>query len=114
MAQARRQTAEEQDRALQAADAAEQTRARLIKDKAKNDLAEMQAAIAEEETRASLIQAKVESDQAEIERRQTLKRANINPDALSPCQIKRRYLILLMVTIGLFIIAIAIRIYFSK
>ncbi|MBI2459098.1 MAG: hypothetical protein HYV53_00925 [Parcubacteria group bacterium] len=113
-ARVKRQTAEEQNRAAQTAIMAEQTRAQLIQAKAKNDQAEIEATIEAEQTRLRLIEAKAESDRAEIERRAALKRAGINPDALSPRQVKCRLLIVSMATIGLFIIAIVIRIYFSK
>lgn len=124
-ADAKRQAAEEQDKANKAATTAERSRQELIRVQAESDQAEIQrraaikqasieAAIAAEEIRLRLIQAKAEADRAEIERRKALKKSSINPDALSPRQVKRRLLIILMVTIGLFIIAIAIRTYFSK
>lgn len=110
--QIRRQTAEEQDRANEAAITAEQTRSRLVEIKSRNDQGEIERTatvrqtdievnIAAEETRLRLIQAKSENDQLEIERRAALKRAGINPDAPKPKNwfTRHRYLILIMVMI---------------
>lgn len=44
----------------------------------------MQAAITAEQTRSCLVQAKAENDEAEIERRQNLEKAGIDPDAPPP------------------------------
>lgn len=123
-AQVKRQTAEEQERANQASITAEQTRARLIEAQGGNDRAEIQrkatfkqdgimAAIAIEGTRTRLIEARAENDQLEIERRAALRRAGINPDAPKPKNwfVKHRYLVVLIIAIGLLVAMMAIKPY---
>lgn len=66
-AQVRRQTAEEQDMAIR-------------------------AAIAAEETRSRFIEAQAGNDQLEIERRAALRRARIDPDEPPPCQQPKSWL----------------------